>query len=128
MGQTFSQSEMQIRHVRSEEERKKKVHPLIRINPDVRICREDRRNRNSRPKVTNRVNPPPSPRSGQPEYVDHIRDEEDYGRLIETVAHIEPEFRSGVFEATDAADVELGEGEGGFGVKVLVKGCGGGGR
>ena len=94
------------------------------VEADVGIRRDDGCHCDGRTEVCERLDGLAVPRDGdRAEYPYKVRNEEDDRRLVQAVEHVHPELELRVLEPTDAANVELGEREGGLGVEILVEGC-----
>jgi len=93
----------------------------MRIESHICICSDDGSHRNGRSKVGKGIDVPSSERYRQTQCPDEIRDKEYNARLVQAVGHVHPKLGSRVFQAANATDVELREGQSRLGINVLVE-------
>ena len=95
---------------------------LVRVDADVDVGCKDGRDGHGRAKVRERVDALAVPRERGAERPHAERHKVHDRGLVQAVEHVQPELGPGVLEPPDPADVQLREGERGFGVDVLVEG------
>lgn len=94
---------------------------LVGIEADVKVGCKDRGHGNSGTVISQglyRLSVPGDRRSKRPDEICHKVN--DSG-LIKAIEHVKPKLEAGVFQAADAAYVQLWKGQGCFRVKVLIE-------